>query len=92
MTDLAVDPVAIERAFWQERRETLAKGRAGKFLLIKGEAVHGVYDTYDSAVDAGIQLFGRGPFWVCSVDQPEPDPLVVPVLALGVPLVADSPC
>ena len=89
MSEKLADPVAVEKAFWSEHHAELSEGRAGKFLLIKGEGVHGVYETYDAAVDGGIALFGRGPFWVCDVNKPEPDPLVIPVLALGVPLVAD---
>ncbi len=80
--------LAVEKAFWEERREDLTREHAGKFLLIKGPEVHGVFDSHDAGVTAGIAMFGRGPFWVCNVDNPDPDVLVIPALALGVPLVA----
>lgn len=84
MTDL----LAAERAFWAEHREALTQEHPGKFLLIKGSGIHGVFDSHDDGVDAGIDLFGRGPFWVCDIANPEPDTLVIPALAVGVPLVA----
>jgi len=83
------DLLAVEKAFWAEHREDLAREHQGKFLLIKGAEVHGVFDSHDEGVIAGVAKFGRGPFWVCNVDKPEPDVLVIPVLALGMPLVAN---
>ena len=82
------DPLAAEKAFWAEHRVELSQENPGKFLLIKGSAVHGAFDTRDEAVDTGIELFGRGPFWACDVENPDPDTLIVPTLAVGVPLVA----
>lgn len=82
------DLLAVEKAFWEERREDLAREHPGKFLLIKGAKVHGVFDSHDAGVTAGVAKFGRGPFWVCNVDNPDPDTLVIPALAAGVPLVA----
>ena len=31
-------------------------------MVIRGPEVHGAFDTYDDGVEAGVRLFGRGPF------------------------------
>lgn len=82
--------LATERAFLKENIETLAHDYPGRYLLIKGENVHGAFETCELAVEAGIKLFGRGPFLARSVTDPDPDPVTIPVLAAGVPLVSDT--
>lgn len=81
--------LATERAFLKNNIEALAQEYPGRYLLIKGETVHGAFETYELAVEAGIKLFGRGPFLARSVTDPEPEPVTIPVLAVGVPLVSD---
>ena len=85
MTEL----LAKERAFLKENAEELVAKHSGRYLLIKGESVYGAYETHDQGVDAGIRCFGRGPFLVRSVADPDPEPLTIPALALGVPLAAN---
>ena len=82
--------LATERAYLRNNLESLAAEYPGRYLLIKGKQVYGAYEEHDQAVDVGIKLFGRGPFLVRSVTDPEPEPLVIPALVVGVPLVADS--
>ena len=85
MTEL----LAKERAFLKGNVEGLAAKYPGRYLLIKGERVYGAYETHDQGVDAGIRCFGRGPFLVRSVADPDPEPLTIPALALGLPLTAN---
>ena len=82
--------LATERAYLKKNLETLAELYPGQYLLIKGEEVYGAFETHDSGVDVGIKLFGRGPFLVRSVANPEPEPMTIPALAVGVPLVTRS--
>lgn len=85
------DPLAVEKQYLKEHIEELARGYPGKYLLIKGAAVHGGFETHDAAVDAGVERFGRGPFLVRSVLHPDDAETVnIPALAVGVPLVASS--
>ena len=85
------DPLAVEKQYLKEHIEELAREYPGKYLLIKGEAVHGGFETHDAAVDAGVERFGRGPFLVRSVLHPDDAETVnIPALAVGVPLVASS--
>lgn len=58
----------------------------GQYLVIKGSKVHKSFRTQEDAVDFGIEQFGRGPFLVRSVDDPDPEPLVIPSLLAGIPL------
>lgn len=79
-----------EREFFTKNLNTLRTTYPGRYLLIKGEKVHGAYETHEIGVDIGIRLFGRGPFLVQSVAEPEVESLTVPVLSLGIPLRVDS--
>lgn len=79
-----------ERAFFKDNLHDLADEYPGRYLLIKGEAVVGAFETYDLGVDAGIKLFGRGPFLVGSVAEPDPEPITIPAMVVGVPFIADS--
>ncbi len=83
MTTLLV----TERKFLRAQCKELAKQYPGKYLLIKGETVHGAFPTYEQGVSEAARLFGAGPCLVRSVEQPDdPPPLDVPALSLGIPL------
>ena len=85
------DPLAVEKRYLKEHIDELTRDHPGKYLLVKGEAVHGGFETHDAAVDAGVEQFGRGPFLVRSVLHPDDAESVnIPALAVGVPLVASS--
>ncbi len=50
----------------------LAEGHEGRFVLIKGEEVVGVWDTRREAVDAGWARFGLVPIMVHQIRTYEP--------------------
>jgi hypothetical protein len=57
------------------RREVgrlLAEGQQGRFVLIKGEEIIGVYDTWDDARDAGLDRFWPQPFMLHQILEWEP--------------------
>ena len=86
----STDPLAVEKKYLKEHLEELAAKYPGKYVLIKGEAAHGGFETYNEAVDVGVAKFGRGPFLVRSVLNPEDSEAVIaPTLSVGVPLVAN---
>jgi len=70
------DAVALEReweAFLKEMPRLLAEGQRGRYVLIQGETVHGVWDTLDEALSAGYDRFGVDPFLAQEInDNPEP--------------------
>ena len=84
------DILSKEKTYLKENHEDLLKEYPGKYLLIKGESVHGAYETLEQGVIEGAKLFGAGPFLVRSVLRPE-DPEIpsIPALSIGVPLVAN---
>ena len=43
----------------------------GKFALVHGSDVAGVYDTYDDALKAGYEKYGLGPFLVKRIQAVE---------------------
>jgi hypothetical protein len=60
---LAVEQAAYER----ELPGLLADGEEGHWVLIQGNAVAGVWDTFADAVQAGDERFGLTPFLVQKV-------------------------
>jgi hypothetical protein len=78
-SELATNPgdvVALEREwgiFLREMPRLLQEGQRGKFVLIQGEAVQGVWDTLDEALAAGYDRFGLAPFLAQEInDAPKP--------------------
>ena len=70
--------MALEREMETYRRE-LPKLRehAGKFVLIHGDEVAGIWDTFADAVQVGDDRFGLEPFMVHEIVSEE-HPRVVP--------------
>jgi uncharacterized protein with PIN domain len=57
-----------------EKEELVARGE-GKFVLIKGEQVVGLFESQGDALQEGYRRFGKGPFLVkqiLAVDLPVP--------------------
>ena len=85
------DPLATEKTYLRKNLDELASAHPGKFLLIKGDQVHGAFETYEQGVVEGAKRFGAGPFLVRSVLQPDdPEPLNIPTLTTGISTVAYS--
>lgn len=66
--------MALERekaAYWAKLDELLTTSE-GRFVVISGDAVAGIADTYDEALGVGYDRFGPGPFLVKKVARAEP--------------------
>jgi hypothetical protein len=50
----------------------LAEGRAGQWVLVKGEEVAGFWPTWKQALEAGYERYGLGEFLVRQVNKVEP--------------------
>ena len=61
--------LAREIATFDRRRAQLEREHAGKWVLIHGEDVVDVYDTFQTAAEAGLRLYGNGPFLIRQVGQ-----------------------
>ena len=69
-------PLVTEVAtYYRELPRLLAEGEAGRIVLIKGDRVVGVWDTFDDAYQAGVLLFGFGPFLAQPIDTRGPERL-----------------
>lgn len=63
--------MALEQEIATYRRELprlLAEGQEGRFVLIRGNQVAGVWNTFDDACQAGHAQFGLEPFLAQPVD------------------------
>jgi len=66
------DRLAHELTTYENRKEELLCAHEGKFVLIHGDDVAGIWDTYKDALEAGYQRFGLEPFLVkqiCGIKQ-----------------------
>lgn len=62
-------PLETELAYYQRRRDELVARESGRFALIKGEQLIGVYDTLEEALTAGYSRFGLEPFLAKLISQ-----------------------
>jgi hypothetical protein len=54
----------------------------GKFVLIKGENVHGTYASYEDALKEGYKTFGLQPFLVKQIQTTEQVQLITRLAGL----------
>jgi len=60
-----------ELDYFNKTKAELLKNHPGKFALIKGEQLIGVFDTPANAFDEGVKQFGREPFMVKRISESE---------------------
>ena len=68
-----MDTLDLELGTYDAKRDELLASAEGKFVLIKGEEMAGVYDSQEDAVRQGYGQFGNVPFLVnqvLRVDEP----------------------
>lgn len=61
----------VELKAYEDHRDELLGTNSGKFVLIKGEQIVGVFDTPVDAIRAGYERFGNVPFLVKQIVQVE---------------------
>jgi len=54
----------VEIKTYEQQRDKLLGTSEGKFVLIRGNQVVGIYDSKMDAISAGYQQFGNVPFLV----------------------------
>lgn len=86
---MSEDLLLKEKTYLKKNQAEFAKKYPSRqYLVIKGETVHGAYETYEQGVLVGVKLLGAGPFLVRSWLHPEdPKPVNIPVLSLGIPTI-----
>lgn len=71
MTIPAAHAVGLETElhYFNERRSDLLKSAAGKFALVKGEALIGTFDSETEAIRHGYQTLGNVAFLVRQITE-----------------------
>jgi hypothetical protein len=59
----------IELRFFNEHRSDLLQDAAGKFALVKGEKLIGIFDSENAAIRQGYETFGNVPFLVKRITE-----------------------
>lgn len=62
-------PLAEELKTYQAHKDDLIRQSPGKFVLIKGEQIIGLYDREEAAYREGYQRFRRAAFLVKQVQE-----------------------
>ena len=73
---------------YDAKKAELLRSAGGKFVLIKGEELIGLYDTIEEALSAGAERYGLDAFLVREV-RSEEEKVSIPALTLGI-LNADA--
>ena len=68
--------------FFAENKSQWVKAHLGKFVLVKGTELVGVYDHAETALAEGAKRFGAQSFLVRPLALEEKD-IYIPALALG---------
>ena len=71
-----------ELAFYEKNLENWLSLYPGKFVLVKGEDLIGVYDSNEQALAAGASLFGLASYLIRSVEK-DKEVINLPALTLG---------
>lgn len=67
---------------YARREEELKTSASGKFVVIKGSEIVGVFDTLEFALTEGTRRFGLEPYLVRRIGEPV-EQLNIPALTLG---------
>ena len=75
-------PLEVELAYFNAEKAVLLKHHEGKFVLVVGREVLGVFDTHDEAYKAGVTLKGNVPMLIKQVVKDEPTESI-PAMVFG---------
>lgn len=68
---MADNILSKELETYEKNKQELLKENRGKFVLIKGDNIINIFDTYADAVKVGIDKFGNSPFLVKQILEVE---------------------
>ena len=75
-------PLSIELEYFESQKAELLKHHEGKFALIVGRNLLGVFDTHEDAYKAGVAQMGNVPMLIKRIARDEPTQSI-PALTLG---------
>jgi len=62
-------PLEKEIHAYEERREELERQHNGKYVVFSGDTLIGIFDNLDSASQAAIEKYGRGPYLIRQIGE-----------------------
>ena len=72
-----------EQEWFRQHRKELLEQHAGKWIVVHGETLVGVYDDFDTAFGEGIRKTGDERILVRSV-TPDDEPFSAPANCMGI--------
>jgi hypothetical protein len=72
MPAAAERPLDVEISTYEQKKDELETVHKGKFVVVHGSDVIGVWDTFDAAALEAVRRFGRGPYLIRQVGSPFP--------------------
>jgi hypothetical protein len=67
--------LAREIAAFEGMQEALERDQAGKWVVVHGGTLAGVFDTFDAAAITAVARFGRGPYLIRQIGA---QPVILP--------------
>ena len=77
-----------EIAFFEKHRPDLEADHFGKWVVVHGREVQGLYDDFRSAARDAVAKFGRGPYLIRQIGAPSS---ILPASVVYGPIRAYSP-
>jgi hypothetical protein len=74
MTETATMELEWEDATYRKHLPELLQEDRGRFVVIKGDVIAGVYDTYRDADQIGHEKFGLAQFMIRKIVSPDDRP------------------
>ena len=68
---MASERLASELATYEAHKEELVSQHEGRYALVHGSEIAGVWDTYNDALESGYQKFKLEPFLVKQIQSIE---------------------
>jgi len=75
-----------EIAAFNGMREDLESKHMGRWVLVHGSKLEGVFDTFEAAAADAVKRFGRGPYLIRQVGAP---PVTLPASVMYRPMHAN---
>ncbi len=69
--DIIAEPLEEELKTYEENKQELLKKANGKYVLIKGDTIIGIFESENDAVRIGIEKFGNVSFLVKKIEEVE---------------------
>ena len=82
MSDVSVLETELE-TYKKEKKRLLSEGHKGKYVLIKGKEILGIFETEEEGCNEGFRRFLAGPFLVQKIARRE-ERIFFPFISLDV--------